>query len=124
MNNKRLGTAFERHVCQKIAETGAWVHFLSPDEKGNQPFDLIAVQNNVACAIECKTLNDTAVYFPITRLEDNQILAFEKWISCGNLEPIIAIGWRGECFFVGYSELKQNKKIDMRKLKQEKEEKK
>ena len=113
MNNKKIGTAFEREVCKRVAETGAWVHFLSPDEKGSQPFDIIAVRDGIACAIECKTLNSKATKFPISRLEENQILAMEKWISCGNADPLIAVYWRGNIHVIEYSRLKREKSVDL-----------
>ena len=53
MNNKKHGTDFEKRVVAKLAKAGdVWVHFLSPDERGAQPFDIIAVKDGVACAIE------------------------------------------------------------------------
>ena len=117
MNNKKHGTAFERRVVQKLAETGdVWVHFLSPDEKGMQPFDIITVKNGVACAIECKTLDVKSRYFPISRLEDNQILAFEKWLACGNLDPIICVEYGNDMKAFKYSELKEKGKVDMHAL--------
>ena len=113
MNNKKLGTAFEKLVVQKIAEAGAWVHFLSPDERGAQPFDIIAVKNGVAMAFECKTLDEKSKWFPLSRLEDNQIMAFDKWLACGNLEPIICIEYKGDIKLVKYSHLKAEGKVNL-----------
>lgn len=116
MNNKKLGTVFEREVCRLFANRGYWVHFITPDSRGAQPFDIIAVKNQMAIAVECKTLADSRNYFPKSRLEDNQILAFNKWIQCGNCYPIIAILWKSHIYFVSYKELCDQDKIDMRKL--------
>ena len=113
MNNKKLGTDFEKELCKRLAERGYWVHFIAPDERGAQPFDIIAVKDGVAHAIECKTLADTTKYFPITRLEENQILAFEKWLACGNCEPVVAVYWRKEIHAINYSELKEKGKVNM-----------
>ena len=113
MNNKKLGTAFEREVVDYIAGTGAWVHFITPDERGAQPFDIIAVRNNVGIAIECKTLAGNKRYFSIDRLEPNQIMAFEKWLACGNETPLIFVKWGEAIKVIPYSELKVKKKIDM-----------
>lgn len=113
MNNKKLGTDFEREVVEYIRGSGAWVHFLTPDERGAQPFDIIAVRNGCAVAVECKTLTEKRRYFTIDRLEENQIMAFEKWMSCGNQSPLIFIKY-GDCIkVITYEELKEHGRIDM-----------
>lgn len=114
MNNKKLGTRFEREVVEYVSGSGAWVHFLTPDERGAQPFDIIAVRDNVAIAIECKTLTESKRYFSIDRLEPNQIMAFEKWMSCGNDSPLIFIEYGDKIRVITYKELKEKGKIDMK----------
>lgn len=113
MNNKKHGMAFEKKVLKKISETGAWVHFLSPDERGAQPFDIIAVKDGIALAAECKTQDSKSRYFSISRLEDNQIMAFEKWLMCGNPEPIIFVEYKGEVKTIEYNLLKREGKVDL-----------
>lgn len=113
LNNKQLGMVFEHEVCDKFAKEGYWVHFITPDRRGAQPFDIIAVKNGKALAVECKTLTNQAKYFPISRLEDNQIFAMEKWIACGNGQPIIAISWRNRMIMIPYSILKEHEKINL-----------
>lgn len=118
MNNKKLGTAFEKQVLQILKERmpRAWIHFLSPDERGAQPFDIIVVQDGMASAVECKTLDAKRRYFPIDRLEDNQIMAFERWMLCGNPEPLIAIKHGDKIKTIGYSMLKEKGKVDLNAL--------
>ena len=111
MNNKKLGMLFERKVCDILAERGCWVHFLSPDSRGAQPFDLIAVRNGLAIAADCKTCKDHI--FRMTRVEDNQVLAFEKWLACENLEPGFFVEHNGAVYYVGYLELKKAGKVDL-----------
>ena len=113
MNNKELGTAFEKEMCDRLSKNGYWVHFITPDRRGAQPFDIIAVKDGFAMAIECKTLSNQSKWFSHNRLEDNQLLAMEKWLACGNLEPMIAISWRSKILFVTYSGLKEMGKINM-----------
>lgn len=103
MNNKKRGTEFEREFCDLLADNGFWVHFMVPDASGSQPFDVIAVKNGIAYAADCKTCK--ANIFSMSRLEDNQILAFEKWMKCGNKVPIVAIKHNGEIRFVSYAKL-------------------
>jgi Holliday junction resolvase len=114
MNNKKRGSDFEKVVCRALANEGYWVHFITPDARGAQPFDIIAVKHGVAMAVECKTLSDKQNYFPMSRLEDNQIMAFEKWTKCGNALIFVAVEWRGKIYMIPYSDLKKLGKIDMR----------
>ena len=113
MNNKKLGTAFEKEVVDLLTEQGWWVHFISPDVTGAQPFDIIAVKNNDALAIDCKT--SSRKHFRITRLEDNQIFAFEKWLQCGNVMPLIFVKFADEIAIVPYAILKKRQTVDLAK---------
>lgn len=111
MNNKQLGTAFEQEVCKMLADNGWWVHFISPNNAGAQPFDIIAVKNGQALAGDCKT-SSTGV-FPYSRLEDNQIMAFEKWLACGNSEPMVIIKYQDNVYFVPFQQLKTERKVNL-----------
>lgn len=104
MNNKRLGTAFEREFCELMAARGWWVHFIAPAANGGQPFDVIAVKAGRAMAIDCKT--SVKRMFSINRLEENQKMAFEKWKACGNEEPLVAVKYKGNIYLIPYSHLK------------------
>ena len=115
INNKKLGTAFERELCEILGEKGYWVHFISPDSRGAQPFDIIAVKAGMALAIDCKT--SVKHIFPFSRLEDNQVYAFEKWIACGNDEPMIAVKYQDNIYMIPYSKLKEELKINLREWK-------
>lgn len=111
MNNKRLGTAFEREFCELLAANGWWVHFITPAANGGQPFDVIACKDGGCKVFDCKT---SAVHiFPYTRLEDNQIMAFEKWLSCGNEEPNVAVKYNDRIYLIGYRRLKALGKVDL-----------
>lgn len=111
MNNKRIGTAFEREMCELLASKGYWVHFIVPDNRGAQPFDIIAVRAGRAIAIDCKTC--VADRITVERLEDNQIMAFERWVMCGNEMPIIAIKHKDNIFCVRYGILKRERSIKL-----------
>lgn len=113
MNNKRLGTAFEQEVCSIFAQTGWWVHFIAPDARGAQPFDIIAVKAGCAVAMDCKTC--AADRFTISRLEDNQIMAFEKWLKCGNEMPFIMVKHDGFIYKIPYNKLKNQKSVKLGK---------
>lgn len=111
MNNKRLGNEFEKEMCKKLNDAGYWVHFISPDVTGAQPFDIIAVKDNVPFAFDCKTA--VKRWFPISRLEINQIMAFDKWIARGNGTPMIAVKYKDGIKIVSYWELKTKGKVDL-----------
>lgn len=113
MNNKKLGTSFEKRICEIYAQNGYWVHFISPDARGSQPFDIIAVKNGHVTVFDCKTCKDHI--FRISRLEDNQIMAFEKWIDCGNGIPWIAVEHDERIYMISYTRLKIEQKIDLDK---------
>ena len=113
MSNKTLGTAFEKEMCELLANRGYWVHFIVPDNRGAQPFDIIAVKDGKAFAIDCKTLSGRVKSFSISRLEDNQVLAFERWLKCGNSTPIIAVKWRERIYVIDYPLLKSKGIVKM-----------
>ena len=99
-NVKKIGSEFEQELCKLLAANGFWVHFITPDKTGAQPFDIIAVKNNIPIAIDCKTCE--ADTFNIRRLEDNQIMAFDKWLGCGNAYAYIVIKHKGRIYFIPY----------------------
>ena len=111
MTNKRLGNLFERELCGILAQEGYWVHFIVPDARGAQPFDIIAVKDGKALAIDCKTC--VAHSFNISRLEDNQIMAFNRWMKCGNPVPIIAVKHNDLIYKIKYNELQERKSIKL-----------
>ena len=111
MNNKKLGTAFEREFCELLANKGWWVHFLAPSASGSQPFDVIACRNERCIPFDCKT--SASHIFPYSRLEDNQICAFEKWLACGNENPMIAVKYKDNIYLIKYRRLKIYERIDL-----------
>lgn len=113
MNNKKLGTKFEQRICDKLKNAGYWVHFITPDRAGSQPFDIIAVKNDLAVAIECKTLDTTQRYFRESRLEANQKMAFDRWKSCGNKFAYVVVEYGDNIVPIQYEDLTMSGKIDM-----------
>lgn len=113
MNNKKLGTEFEKQVVDLLSKQGYWVHFITPDSRGAQPFDIIAVKDGMAVALDCKTCVNR--YFSISRLEENQLMAFDKWLSCKNTTPLIAVLHKDKITMIDYLELKMKGRIDLEK---------
>ncbi len=106
-NNKVLGSNFEAEMCALLARHGYWVHFIQPDARGAQPFDIVAVSDGKAYAFDCKTLCDSRKSFPLSRLEENQKLAFERWGECGNGNAYIALKHCGRIYLLSYRALKK-----------------
>lgn len=111
MNNKKIGTAFEEEMVEWFVKNGYWTHFLSPDKRGSQPFDIIAVRNGNVVVGDCKTCSKNSI--SISRLEDNQISAFEKWIAKGNSSPYIFAKHRDMILFIPYTYLKSAKTVKL-----------
>ena len=112
MDNKRRGMEFEREMCELLKEDGFWVHFISPDVSGAQPFDIIAVKDGYALAMDCKTC--ASHIFTSDRLEENQKNAFDLWMQRGNPEPMIAVKHDGKLYLIGYKFLMMMGKVDLR----------
>lgn len=113
-NNKQIGARFEQEFVEILAKEGFWAHFLSPSPTGAQPFDVIAMKDGCAFCFDCKT--SVKPIFPLSRLEDNQILAFDKWLQCGGQEPMVAVKYDNKVYLVSYTQLKLESSVDLRKL--------
>lgn len=111
MNNKKIGAGFEKEFCDFLADRGYWAHFITPDARGAQPFDVIAVKNGRALAIDCKTC--VANTFNISRMEDNQITSFEHWLRCGNEMPFVAVKHKNMIYMISYRDLKEKRSIKL-----------
>lgn len=113
MNNKRLGTEFEREVVRLLSKQGYWVHFITPNESGSQPFDVIASKNNEPLVLDCKT--SVTKWFRFDRLEENQKMAMELWLEKGNKKAFVYIKYAEKIYAIPYLMLKGLGKIDLEK---------
>lgn len=111
MNNKKLGTEFEREVVRLLSQQGYWVHFINPNESGSQPFDIIASKDDKPIVLDCKT--SAVKTFRIDRLEENQILAMERWFERGNNKAFVYIKYNEKVYAIPYLMLKGLGKIDL-----------
>ena len=98
--NKKLGNDFEQELCEILADAGYWVHLLNQNKNG-QPADIIAVKDTTAYLIDAKVCSYEV--FPFRRIEDNQQLAMDMWIECGNITPFFALKARNEIYMVSYT---------------------
>lgn len=96
-SNKKIGDDFEKEYARILKNKGYWVTFLTPKRHiGSQPCDLIAIKNNKAILIDCKTCKTHL--FPISRIEENQRQAFKRYLKCGNTTFILAIKYNNKIY--------------------------
>ena len=82
MNNKQAGNEFEREFCEILSKNGFWVHNMA-NRKNGQPADVIAAKDGLAYLFDCKDCaNDV---FQLSRIEENQKAAMEKWNKCAGV---------------------------------------
>ena len=100
MINKKLGNDFEGELCGILADAGFWAHNFA-NRKNGQPADIIAVRSGGAYLIDAKVCSYEV--FPFRRIEDNQRLAMDIWLECGNTTPYFALKARNEIYMVAYT---------------------
>lgn len=120
MNNKVLGSNFEKDFANFLASKNYWVHFIEgAAHTGSQPCDIIAIKRDFPELYDCKTLNNKNGLFPISRIEENQRLAYERVRECRNPETIfsLAILWNNNLYYVDFDDIDFNKKsIDLKEI--------
>lgn len=94
-----------------LSQKGYWVHFITPDASGSQPFDVIASKNDKPLVCDCKT--SVNKWFNISRLEENQIMAFELWLRTGNSSAFIFIKYNDNIYQIPYRMLKGLQRINL-----------
>ena len=98
-SNKKLGNDFEKEFAKILADEGWWVTLLTPKTHiGSQPADLIAVKDNRAILVDCKTCN--SYLFPLSRIEQNHIKTNKKYFKCRNTEYYIAIKYKEDIYVI------------------------
>ena len=113
MNNKKIGSNFEKELAMILSNIGYWVTLLEPKSHiGSQPADLIAIKNNIPYLIDCKTCS--SYLFPLSRIEENQWNASKKYFECGNACYIIAIKYKDDVFMIPINKIdKKQKSINL-----------
>ena len=93
MTNGQEGQAFERRVRQYLAGQGYWVTKLQEGKNG-APFDLLAVRDHRALAVECKVC--ASLRFPLGRVEDNQWSGMKKFQQTAGDAVLVLLAPSGE----------------------------
>lgn len=69
------GTEFETAFTQWLFDKGFWALNIPRNRFGAQPFDIIAIKENVVWAMDCKTCAEKRL--DLRRVEANQYTAFD-----------------------------------------------
>lgn len=112
-SNKSKGSKFEEDFAIALTNDGYWVHLVAgASHTGSQPCDLIAIRTGETYLIDCKTLENKTGAFPLNRVEENQRLAFEKYVKCKNNPQnfLLAILWNNSVYLVPFKNIDFNKK--------------
>ena len=120
LNNKKLGSKFEKDFMELLAKKGYWVTFLEGKANiGSQPCDIIAIRRDNVELYDCKTLANKNGLFPISRIEENQRLAFERLRKCRNPLTVFALSilWNNNIYIVDFDDINfYEKSIDLKKI--------
>ena len=81
-HNRSVGGRFEQEFAEFLDKHGFWCHVMQQNKAG-QPSDIIAVKGDFHCLIDCKEVS-TNKGFVLSRVEENQRLAMQKFLSRGN----------------------------------------
>ena len=102
--NKKIGNSFEKEFAEILQKKGCWVTYMTPKQNiGSQPCDLIAIKNDKATLIDCKTCSTNL--FPIKRIEENQRQAFKKYTECGNTKYILAVKYNNKIYEINMKDI-------------------
>ena len=99
LTNKTIGNGFEQEFCNLLGKNGFWAHNAAQNKSG-QPADVFAVRNNTPYLIDCKVCELNT--FKLCRVEENQQLAMERWIECGNDKAYFALKFGEEIYMLHY----------------------
>lgn len=80
-NNKKIGNTKEKVVANELSRLGYWCHIFAQTKQG-QPFDLIAIKNNIVIMGDVKSCLKGR--FDFSRIEPNQYTAMELALQKGN----------------------------------------
>lgn len=97
MNNKKIGNATEKKLCELLQQKGFWVHLMAYNSNG-QPCDVIALKNNWPLLLDVKHCSGKR--FEVKNIQPNQIEVFKYLKQSNNIGTT--------CGFAIYSEVHQD----------------
>lgn len=97
------GKQFERLFCVLLQKSGYWALNISKDERGAQPFDVIAMKDGMVVVTDCKVC--TSLSFPMSRVEENQWMSFDM-VSKKTLAKVgLSVYHDGDVLWISYGNL-------------------
>lgn len=112
-----LGKRFEQDLCRYFSKQDYYVIYNEKGVTGSQPCDLVIIKGNIATMIDCKNIENETGMFPISRIEENQYLAYKRFKECGNSNFILAIKNNNNVYFIDFGLLQfYNKTIHLDKI--------
>lgn len=96
------GAEFERLVADLFQKNGFWALRIPKNERGAQPFDILAIRGDVVYAVDCKVCERK--YFSLNRIEDNQWISMDVMKRKTNAVLGFVIFHNERLFFVSYDE--------------------
>jgi Holliday junction resolvase len=117
LKSYKVGEKFEKELCKFFANRNYYVIYNNKGVSGAQCFDMLIIRDNVCFAIECKNLENKNGIFNIDRVEENQLLAYKRFLECRNHNFVLAILWNDNVYIVNFDLLEYYKKsIDLKKI--------
>ncbi len=111
------GKEFEEQFCWWLRQNGYYPEYHEKSICGSQNGDITAIKNNIAYKIECKNLDAKNGLFPLSRIECNQILAYEDFKKCNNTNMILVIRWNDNIYYIDFKLLKSyDKNINLKEI--------
>ena len=96
------GRKFEEELCDYFSSQGYYVIYNEKGITGAQPCDIVIIKNNIAILVEAKNLDNKSGIFNLDRIEQNQVLAYNKFRSCKNTNFILAIKWKNNIWLIDF----------------------
>lgn len=87
------GLEFEKYILAVLQRQGYWAHRLTPDNRGAQPFDIIAVKDDKVYAYDCKVISTKKLRFQFSRIEENQKTAMQYFSEINLTSEVAFLVW-------------------------------
>lgn len=112
-----LGKSFEEDLCWYYFSKGYFVEYHEKGVTGSQSCDITIIKDDIATMVECKNLEAKNGVFNLSRVEENQKLAYARYIECGNTNFILAVLWDNKVYFIDFGIINYfNKSIDLKDI--------
>jgi Holliday junction resolvase len=112
-SNKELGNRVEKEFAQYMYAKGWWVHIFSYNSNG-QPCDIVMSKDNLVWFLDVKSVQTEE--FDFSRIEPNQMTAFELLVSRGTINAGFACKFNDGWYLLDFSRMKKFKMAGLNSL--------